>query len=120
MKRSALVLFCLLALGRPVWAQGANPVIVLGGALAPNMSQLIMNTVTCGTTSTPFNVTGLTYIAIQVPSGGLQVCFATNTTAATTAPPSKCYPAGTDFQAAGGTGTCIVSAGTQAIAIWTK
>ena len=121
MRRIAIAfLLGLLIVSTSALAQGTQPVWVYGGALAPNASQLTVTSVTCGSTSTALGVTGAAYLAIQVPPGGSQVCFAPGSTAATTAAPSKCYSPGTDIQFAGGTGTCIVSTGSQAISVWTK
>ncbi len=121
MRIAITLLLGFLAASTPSFGQGSNPVWVTGGALAPSASSgYVVTTVTCAAISTAFGVTGAAYLAIQVPPGGVQVCFAPGTIAATLSPPSKCYGAGTDFQFAGGTGTCIVTAGTQTISVWTK
>lgn len=120
MKRLLGALLGFLIWMTPAIADNGSPVYVMGGALAPNTNQITETAVTCGATSTPFGVTGAAYLAVQTPIGGVTVCFGVGTNAATLNPPSKCYPGGTDFQFAGGTGTCIVAASTQAISVWTK
>ena len=120
MRTFIALLLGFLTISAPAFAQGTQPVWVYGGALAPNASGLSLATVTCNATSTPLGVTGAAYLAIQIPPGGIQVCFAPGSTAATNAPPSKCYPAGVDFQFSGGTATCIVAAGSQTISVWLK
>jgi hypothetical protein len=59
-------------------------------------------------------------LSIQVPPGGSTVWFAYGTASATTAPPSQGVAAGTTITWGGGTGSCIVATGTQAITVETK
>jgi hypothetical protein len=87
---------------------------------APNTLGTTPTSVTCGSSSTPLGVTGNSYISIQIPPGGQNVCFALKSTAATLNPPSQCFGGGTTFGWGGGTLTCIVASGSQAITVETK
>ena len=114
------LLWLLIVFGVFAHRAHAQNVNVIGGALAPNATQLSIASVTCGTSSTPFNVTGVSYLAVQIPSGGATVWFAPSGTAATTAAPSKGWVGGTDFQLSGGSLNCIVASGSQVISVWYK
>ena len=104
MRATIALLLGFMAASTPSFGQSTQPVIVTGGALAPASSVsngIVLTTVTCGTTSTAFGVTGASYLAIQVPPGAGTVCFAPGSTAATLSPPFKCYGGGTGNTAAG-------------------
>ncbi len=89
---------------------------------APNANSVTPTTVTCGTTSTAFGVTGNTYLGVLIPPTASQnVGFAWGANAtATLNPPSEVFSAGSMISWAGGTGACIVASGTQTITVETK
>lgn len=92
----------------------------------PQDSGLTWTTVTCANTSTPFTVGGGQYLTVQVPPDATQTVWfgwggsIASPTTATTATPSQGYAAGTNIAWGGGTGACIVAAGTQVISVGTK
>jgi hypothetical protein len=111
MKKLLLILLLLPGIARAQYFNGTG---------APSANGVNAATVTCGSSSTPFTVTGNNYLSIQTPIGGSQVCFAWGPSAtATTSPPSQCYAAGTNIAWGGGTGACIVATGSQAISVAT-
>lgn len=90
----------------------------LASVPAPNTVNLQWTTVHCGSTSTPFGVTGNLYLTIQVPPAAVNVGFAWGVGAtATMLPPSQVYGAQTNITWSGGTGACIVATGTQDISV---
>lgn len=99
-------------------AMTIGAVTSLAAAVGTN---IVWTSVTCAATSTSFGLPtpGPIYLSVQVPPSAMQnVCFGWGQNAATLNPPSQCYGAGTviEFQK-GGTGSCIVSSGTQAITV---
>jgi hypothetical protein len=92
----------------------------LSVVIPPGTVGVTATSVTCGTSSTPFGVTGTTYLSVTIPPGAGNVWFAWNGSTATTAPPSQAFTGGTTITWGGGTGTCIVSTGTQAITVITR
>lgn len=92
----------------------------------PQGGGLTWTTVTCGATSTVFGVGGGQYLTVQVPPNATQTVWfgwggsIASPTAATTTTPSQGYAAGTNIAWGGGTGSCIVAAGTQVISVGTK
>ncbi len=88
---------------------------------APNANSITSTAVTCGTTSTPFGVTGNTYLGAFIPPTGQNVGFASGPNAtATMTPPSVVLVPGAIASWAGGTAACIVASGTQVITVETK
>ena len=113
--KSLIVAFALFAT-----AAHAQPIFEFNGA--PNANTVTATTVTCGTSSTAFGVTGNTYLSVLVPPTATQnVGFAWGPSAtATTGPPSQLFGAGSAVSWGGGTGACIVATGTQTITVETK
>ena len=107
------LIFSVIALF-PVHAYSQNTMQVT----APKNDVMTWTSVNCSTTSTPFGVAGRAYLTVQVPAG--TVCFGWDSNAATLLPPSQCYTSGTVISWGGGTGSCIVASGTQAISVGTK
>ncbi len=99
-----------------------NPGIITGTtATAPSTVGTTFTSVTCGSTSTSFGVTGTSYLAINIPITATQnVYFAWNGATATVSPPSEGFAPGTTVAWGGGTGSCIVASGTQAVTVVTK
>jgi hypothetical protein len=115
MKR--IIIAAGLILSAPVFAQTTSQ------TTAPNTGGMTHISVTCGTTSTAFGVAGSQYLTVQVPTtaaapvffgwGGTQAM----PTTATTTTASQSYAAGSLITWGGGTGSCIVAFGTQAITV---
>lgn len=118
--RTFFLLLLLLAVPFMAHAQGGAGIFQSGQA--PNANNVTGTTVTCANTSTAFGVSGSAYLSILVPPTATQnVCFAWGpSAAATTAPPSECFAAGSLFNWGGGTGACIVATGTQTITVETR
>lgn len=107
----------------PVGPSNPLPTTGAGGTVSttPSASAVTPTTVTCGTTSTAFGVTGTSYLSVWVPPADTaNVCFGWGSNAATTSAPSQCFGPGTAVSWGGGTGACIVATGTQPIVVETK
>jgi hypothetical protein len=88
---------------------------------APNPATVTWTAVTCGTSSTPFGITGASYLSVHMPPGAVNTGFGWGSSPATMAAPSQVYAAGSpDIKWHGGTGSCIVATGTQVITVGTR
>lgn len=114
---------------QPVMVQPPNqaPVPLSGDSngnfltTAPNTALTTWVAINCGTVSTPFGVTGTTYLHVQIPNTVVQnIGFGWNGTPATLTPPSEVFGGNVDFDFAGGTGSCIVASGTASITVGYK
>lgn len=118
--RRGVGVLAMLAL-LPLAAHAQQQVNVVNNVVAPAAGYVTQTAVTCGATSTPLGVTGTTYLSVWIaPSASQTVCFGWGATAATMSPPSQCFAAGTQISWSGGTGSCIVASGSQAVVVTTR